>query len=267
MAIRCGSCKDTHDTVAEVRSCYEQGSVPAHWATGMAEQDASEQVYRSMQAVRRSSTPVREAREVRMATEAQRSYLGVLLETKEIPEGMEADAAALSEMLANKVGIEFDRAGRMITQLKLAPRARKTKDFTGEPAGRVDRDGMFYDPNTGTVYRVQVAVHGSGNLYAKRLEMTGYQGDSSDEYISVTLTDIRQAKDPEYAGIQWEVKFRYAAGAISKIKPEWRMTKEDASKFGALYGSCVKCGLPLTKEESIERGMGDICAGKEGYWA
>lgn len=268
MAIRCGSCKELHETVAQVRGCYELGSIDTaeHGLEYMAGQvvfslvGEADRVIGILEAARKAN--------VRLATEPQRRYLCSLLGAKQIPEGMEGECSALLQMLRDDIGIEYDRIGRAITELKAAPWARKQPGAKAQSAvGRVDSDGMFYDPKTGTVYKVQYAVHGSGNLYAKVLEMDGYYGDGSDEYIPVTITDIRQAKNPEYAGISWRVEFKYVAGAISKIRPEWRMTKEDASQFGVLYGSCIKCGLPLTKEDSVKRGMGDICASKEGYWA
>lgn len=57
-------------------------------------------------------------------------------------------------------------------------------------------------------------------------------------------------------------KWKYSAGAINEIRPEHLMTIENQTEFGKLYGFCVRCGIPLSKEESQERGMGDICWGK-----
>ena len=93
-------------------------------------------------------------------------------------------------------------------------------------------DGLYRSPD-GIVYKVQKAVHGSGNLYAKRLEV-----------------------DPDTK----TGTFGYEPGAIRRIDPAWRMTKEDAIAFGALYGCCCNCGRTLTDEKSIEAGIGPICA-------
>jgi hypothetical protein len=93
-------------------------------------------------------------------------------------------------------------------------------------------DGLYRSPE-GTVYKVQKAVHGSGHLYAKRLEV-----------------------DPDTK----TGTFEYAYGAIRLIDPAWRMTKEDAIAFGALYGCCCNCGRTLTDEKSIEAGIGPICS-------
>jgi hypothetical protein len=93
-------------------------------------------------------------------------------------------------------------------------------------------DGMYKDPD-GVIYKVQRALNGSGHLYAKRLVI----GEGSGT-------------------------FEYERGAISRLRLEWRMTVEEAAAFGRLYGWCCVCGRPLTDEQSIERGIGPVCAGR-----
>jgi hypothetical protein len=105
-------------------------------------------------------------------------------------------------------------------------------------------DGMYI--KDGVIYKVQHAIHGSGHQYAKRLRV-------------VTEPERDDEGDIVVAGT---VQFDYAAGAIAKLTPEMRMTMEQAEAFGALYGTCVRCGRTLTKEKSIARSMGPVCAGK-----
>lgn len=88
------------------------------------------------------------------------------------------------------------------------------------------------------IYKVQRAVHGSGNLYAKVLTRPEDAFDSTD----------------------W--KFEYAPGAVRRLRPEHKLTLEEAKAFGALYGTCCCCGRTLTNEDSIAEGIGPICAGK-----
>lgn len=94
-------------------------------------------------------------------------------------------------------------------------------------------DGMYV--LDGVIYKVQHAVHGSGRQYAKRLVP-----NSPGERAS----------------------FEYAPGMVRKLRPEHRMTMEQAKEFGALYGTCCQCGRVLTNEDSIEAGIGPICASK-----
>lgn len=91
-------------------------------------------------------------------------------------------------------------------------------------------DGMYV--LDGTIYKVQHAVHGSGNQYAKRL-VAGAPGERAT--------------------------FVYAPGVVRKLRPEHRMTLDQAREWGALYGTCVRCGRVLTREDSIERMMGSTC--------
>ena len=95
---------------------------------------------------------------------------------------------------------------------------------------KVEGQGMFR--HNGKVYKVQKAVHGSGNLYAK---------------ILVHGT------------------FEFAKGMIAKLDESERMTLEEAKEYGKLTGSCCNCGRELTNPDSVAQGIGPICAGKD-YW-
>ena len=86
----------------------------------------------------------------------------------------------------------------------------------------------------GKVYKVQRAVRGSGNLYAK---------------VLVTVAGEKG-------------RFVYAPGMVTKLSPSDKMTLEQAKEFGALYGVCCSCGKTLTDEKSIEASIGPVCAKK-----
>lgn len=103
------------------------------------------------------------------------------------------------------------------------------------------QDGMYRTAD-GEIYKVQRAVHGSGRIYAKKL---------------AALADPRQLKN----GIRTH-EFRYEAGSLRKLTAEMAMTLEEARTWGALYGSCCRCGLTLTDEKSIADGIGPFCAKK-----
>jgi hypothetical protein len=57
-------------------------------------------------------------------------------------------------------------------------------------------------------------------------------------------------------------KWIYTPGILAVLRTEDKLTKEQAAEFGKLYGICCICGRTLTNEESIEAGIGPICAGK-----
>jgi hypothetical protein len=118
-------------------------------------------------------------------------------------------------------------ASAWIDYIKTLPRASHNDDRPEI------EDGMYVLDDT--IYKVQHAVHGSGRQYAKRL-IPGGPGQRAE--------------------------FAYAPGIVAKLRPEHRMTMDQAREFGALYGTCCQCGAVLTNEDSIEAGIGPVCAGK-----
>ena len=115
--------------------------------------------------------------------------------------------------------------------LKFKANDRPAPKITAIPESEPITDGMYRKGDE--IFKVQIAVNGSGRLYAKKLVKTG---DS------------------------WT--FEYAPGAIRTLKPSDKMTLEEAKAWGALYGTCCVCGRTLTDEESIAAGIGPICAGR-----
>lgn len=79
------------------------------------------------------------------------------------------------------------------------------------------------------VYKVQRSIHGTGRVYAKRLE---------------------------------DGRFVYAPGVVKRLSPQTVLTLEEAQELGRLYGTCVVCGRTLTNEQSIEMGIGPVCRGR-----
>lgn len=126
----------------------------------------------------------------------------------------------------------------------------------------VEKDGIYRNPANGEIFKVQWN-RGSGDsrrLYAKKLILATFNASGTNARIlhSIPLSG-------EKPGIV-EHSFSYAPGAMKFIRPEWRMTMDEAKQFGALYGTCLRCGRTLTLEESIERAMGSTCA-KKANWA
>lgn len=119
------------------------------------------------------------------------------------------------------------QVSEVLDYLKSLPRPARTE------AAPVELEDAIYLLD-GKIYKVVHAVHGSGRQYAKVLEVYG-PGDA---------------------------RFERAPGAIRNLRPEHRMTLDQAREYGALYGVCVRCGATLTAEDSIERMMGPVCASK-----
>lgn len=164
------------------------------------------------------------------ATEAQIRFLVTLAQEIAALNGIEP--IDYSEKFAT---LSKREASAMIEELKAQAQKLRAAKWAQERAEReaarkaaVTVDAGIY-LLAGVVYKVQKAVHGSGNLYAKVLQ---------------------------------DGAFVYAPGAIRSLLPEHRMTLEQAREYGQLYGVCCNCGATLTDEESIEAGIGPVCAKK-----
>lgn len=123
-------------------------------------------------------------------------------------------------------------ASAIIERLKSLPNAPRPVVATPAKAaasGAITEDGMYL--KDGVIYKVQIAHHGSGNLYAKKFD---------------TETN----------------SFEYAPGAVRKLTPTDKMSREQAGEYGKLYGICMRCSRTLTDEYSIANGYGKVCAGK-----
>lgn len=152
-------------------------------------------------------------RGARQATEPMKSFLRRLI--------AERDAFGID--VPDVSTIEFGAAKVMIDILLARPYARKAAPTSKAVEGIHLLDGK--------VFKVQRAVHGSGNLYAKVL-------------------------NPETG------KFEYAPGTVGRLSEETLMSLDQAREFGALYGMCCSCGRTLTDETSIEAGIGPVCSKK-----
>lgn len=186
-------------------------------------------------------------------------------ETIEVPEAVvpaqrgpvyPASPAAIKyavDLMVRKLGVEPEVAEAQAKALEsrkvseVIDKLKFMRDVPKAPAPSVvTEDGMYRNPETGEIFKVQRAVHGSGNLYAKLLIVDRAWERDADGTVLV----------------KGEAHFEYASGAIRNLKAEWRMSKEDGLKYGALYGVCTRCAKTLTHEKSIERAMGRTCASK-----
>ncbi len=95
----------------------------------------------------------------------------------------------------------------------------------------------MYRIESGAIYRVQT-VPGSDYRVAKRLVVVDLGGGKS------------------------RGRFEREDRMVYRLRPEHRMTPEEAAKYGALYNFCIVCGRTLTHEDSIAAGIGPICAEK-----
>jgi hypothetical protein len=176
----------------------------------------------------------------RMATENQLTH--VKREGQRRDHSDQNVAATVAKAEAGQP-VTFTQASAALDVLFAAPfQPRGTKP--GQADKPEPEDGMYR--KDGVIYKVQRAVHGSGHKYAKQLVVE--REAVRDEFGFIT----EAAK----------VRFEYASGAVHTLKPEHKMSLEEAKAFGALYGTCCQCGRTLTDEGSIADGIGPVCAKK-----
>ncbi len=96
-----------------------------------------------------------------------------------------------------------------------------------------------YELPTGEIYLVKPNEEKT-RMYAKRMVET----------VSDRLTETDK---------HVKIDFKYEAGAIYKLKPEFKMTLERGKELMIRYGRCIACGHRLKVAESVERGIGPVC--------
>jgi hypothetical protein len=151
------------------------------------------------------------------------------------------------------------KASEVITWLTQQPKQARQPAFdeaalelaaNGVPAAQpairggalsIDRPGVF---EKGDAIYVVKQNRAKTRMYAKRLtELRDAQGDR--------LTD---------AGGHVRFDFEYAAGAIYDLSEQDRMPESRAKDLHVRYGRCLNCGRTLKVAESLERGVGPVCA-------
>ncbi len=103
-------------------------------------------------------------------------------------------------------------------------------------------EGVYRNPRTGKFYQVKRSQ--AQRLYGMEMNL---------------IERSPRGADGTWA-IKPKVEWVYKPGIMNDISPDWRVTREQAKEFADWYGCCIKCGTELTKQESIDRGMGDTCA-------
>lgn len=159
---------------------------------------------------------------------------------------------------ARKPRIGSRRASEIIDKLKDLPYKRFNSSVERCPAVNSEV-GMYIveqgqgpaDPRKGGVLRVYLGQQSGRNL-VKRLVDTGQP----------------HPDDPDIHLRDWE----YVGGATGHKAQAWlrnarRMTLAEAKEYGRMTGSCCRCGRRLDVPESVEAGIGPVCAGKVEEWA
>jgi hypothetical protein len=133
--------------------------------------------------------------------------------------------ADVERLSAEQASAEIDAMLRDVRALRVTLREAHVAATRADVAA-LEADRLY--ERDGEVYRT-AAARGSGNLYAKIWDGQGWA---------------------------------YAAGAIRRLRPEHRMTRERAIELSTLFARCIRCGAELTNAVSVERGIGPVCITK-----
>lgn len=135
--------------------------------------------------------------------------------------------------------VEWNKISPAMEALFAAKNAEAKKSRENTPA--VELLPGIYETPGGDIYKVQKSKT-SGKLYASLLT-------ELDEPIQ----QKRAVKTHDYV---------YQGQApLVKLTPEMLLKLENAKRWGRKTGSCCCCGRLLTKKESIDAGIGPVCAG------
>jgi hypothetical protein len=229
MAVRCGRHDEEivyHESVDEVRRCFSGESI------GTAAKPTPVTFFDS------------QTGPAKPATEKQINFVNSLLRqnaVEYVPGISSLDRRSISSVIQDlKSGAFEDRKDLYRKDVNAVPPESAPNAGADKFDPETLEDGFYVRDES--VYKVIVAVHGSGRKYAKAL-------------------------DPETG--RWEM----ARGAVHKLRPEMAMTLDQALDLAKvvskdvnneLYGRCFICGRTLTDDDSIDRGIGPICLSKMG---
>jgi hypothetical protein len=246
MAVKCGRGPHKHENVADVARCYNGEQVtelPLEDPTDTVvanEPRATDKQVNFVCSLADQKLPADEARAVKLDAVngrwGKRSISEQIAKLKAITSRPDGYGPVAAERAENPT--ESDAAAQTLADLEA---------------------GMYRLGDE--IYKVQRnVVQGDGSkAYAKCLT-------AQDECRECDGAEVYHNSDTGYSSLphkfspKW--KFEYVQGAIHRIRPEMRMSLDEAKAFGKVYGTCCVCGRTLTNETSIEEGIGPICGGR-----
>jgi hypothetical protein len=254
-SIKCGKCKSTHGSVAEVRGCYQAPAKSTTvWAkTNMTRSTKSDAQWKQEFADREAEQE-RAAYSSKMTATMERPITGARATSKQawfivklLGERAELSGSPIAwsqdEMAAQQMEQSITEASAVIDRLK--------DEIATLKEGKA-HDVIVKDSKPPTVPAGRYAIEREGTLKFYRVTRP-----EEGRWAGWTFVD-RQASDERYP-----VKNRIERESIL------RQIGEDVQgameTYGRELGHCGHCGRTLTNEVSRERGIGPVCAEKMGW--
>jgi hypothetical protein len=161
----------------------------------------------------------------RLATEKQFSFLVQL-----VNERPGAKTYVDTQLAANGVShpreLSVSEMSNVIGVVLDMPKTSKKPETSEEPEAGV------YRRNDGELFRVYFGQQ-SGHMLAKHIRF-----------------------------LEGEVDYMYSGAARLVVKNAVRLSLEEVGQLGVASGSCLVCGRRLDDPESVDRGIGPVCAAK-----
>ena len=179
---------------------------------------------------------------VKMATERQAAFIARLLDQRDV--GDDKAAERLRQLVSSN-GIDTRTASKAIEWLLARPRKpaddeRPNGDLAG--LGVYQRDGRVY------VVREFKPDHEDRKVRFAREIVT--LRDSQGDRLALDGEHVRY-EEVKAPGMQWKL-------LDSELVP-----MDELSRLGVQFGHCIVCGTVLEVAESIERGIGPVCAKRQ----
>lgn len=184
-----------------------------------------------------SPATYRELTDPEGATDRQVAYIVDLAEKVHLPQDTQQRLQdALPTMDRETASKTIDWLKQCLTRWNLwLAETNRQKAGQGKPDYCPDPirvTGPGYFRHEGTIYKVLPSRANPERLYAKELVVEGC----------------------------WVM----ARGMVYRLTEEDRMPTEAIAEYGRVTGHCLLCGRLLTDPESIDRGVGPVCAKREG---
>lgn len=168
------------------------------------------------------------------ASEKQIVLIHSLLKDREVPT---VNAEMVSEELAEGVLSKGEASKRIDFLLKCPKKGKVVAPKNFPPGAPVVEAQEGYYVREGEVFKVIISKS-SGKPYAKQMV-------------------VKNAGTKNASGT-WV----YAPGIAKELATLKVLTAAEAGVIGKKTGACMICGRTLTKNASIEAGIGPVCAGK-----
>lgn len=195
-------------------------------------------------------------------TPGQKSYIEDLLDIHEVSEEQKAEA------LARLPHLTKDMAGKWIDRLKSLPRrapqngAPQNPRFNGWRVQYVEEQVAGKEPT-----RIGYLTEGTNPTV--KIPRGSYAINTADEEARINDLTFFKLWIGERGG--WKLYVLASDSEYPAANPVAALMKiaanpaEAAANYGLHIGKCGICGRTLTNDESRERGIGPICAGKWGW--